>query len=169
MLPAVCAAVVALYVLRFLVTESAARSGAHPRTLSDFREALEDARRAEIRENAISFGRAAVHEKTLVLDNMLATVNFRGHAGGGEASAGLADDAERRFAEYSDMVARLDGEVEEAVSRERDSSAAGPVTGYGPGAGSTGPGARGARLARTAHVVCMVALASLVIAVILAG
>lgn len=162
MLTLMFACALALYLFRFLTAEAEDRSGAHPRNLRRFGEILAALRFSNARENAIVFGTSAIDEKYLILDNMLAVVNFRRHASLSGPDSDLSGDAERRLSEYGGMVERLDQEIARSIPGIRTPD-------QGGSADREATGRAGARLLRVTHISLMVALGLLAVATAVIG
>ncbi|MFI6575575.1 hypothetical protein ACIBFB_07220 [Nocardiopsis sp. NPDC050513] len=160
MLSVVCAVVLLLYAARFVVTELLDRSGVHPRSLPDFHDTLNETRWSELRENPLSMGRSAVLEKSAVLDNMVGMANYRTFSDAEELAPDLSEKAEARIAEYSAMVAELDGEIADSVEREQKTSSTG-------GAGRTEERRRVSM--RYVHAACMAVLVALLVSALFVG
>ncbi|MDE3723174.1 hypothetical protein PWG71_17415 [Nocardiopsis sp. N85] len=169
MLSLMFACALTLYLFRFLATEFMAKSGAHPRRLDEFSATLTELRLKNHRENAIVFGTSAADEKYLILDNMLALINFRRHTGPSETASGLSGDADRRFSEYAGMLDRLNQEIARSVPGAR-TPAPDHYAIRDDSAGSVhGTDAMRVRLIRLTHIVLMVALGLLAAATAVIG
>jgi hypothetical protein len=166
MLPVVCATILVLFVVRFALTERTAATGVHPRDLTGVAAGLDEAGSIEDRENYLVFARGLVAEKSMVLDNALALVNFRKYANGGEEAERGSEDVDARLAEYAEMIGRMDREVERS-SAEAARLAGGASAGdeASPSSPVTSRFSRGAPL-RYAHFVGMLALALLAAALV---